>query len=290
MKKRRRVKQQKEIQPPQPPPPDFIDRLKSSKPGKIIALLASVIAFVGVLYAVKDGCKTVDEKHDEATYKRGELSLPINPVNPSSFDIPINPIFSETIPDTAIEVRGILLSNISPNNPTVSVSVGYKSNVFQLSQLYNGVDIGKMFFNKCTPEIYLIARKNRLYISTQFKDIQDGLSIGIIEFNRWRILRAKSLFVENSDHELEVKDLANNIVFSMKYYPDDNGVIISGYFMRAMNVQIVESPLQLEIGDDFTGVSYMGDTCIDIIEGTNWKQKALQKIEKIQPARNLFKQ
>lgn len=117
-------------------------------------------------------------------------------------------------------------------------------------------------------------KDDRVYVSTEFKDLQKEETIGIIEFNHWKVWKRNRLFYYDDENRLEVRDLQNLKVFSIKYEFDGvlQEIFVSGYFIQPENVAI------LAFNKDTTK---MIQTCIQKSD-LAWKTKTWKLAEKIE--------
>ena len=109
--------------------------------------------------------------------------------------------------------------------------------------LYTGVNLFAPLFTGCTDSKLILGLKDsRIYVSVEFKDLKKEETIGIIEFNHWKLYKENTFDFDNTDEKLQVKDKQNNIVFSIEYDTkpgDDPQININGYFINPKAVLVV---------------------------------------------------
>jgi hypothetical protein len=213
-------------------------------------------------------------KHDkfiEENYIKGDLKAPIFSGNQhAAYSI------SNDVPNFKISkrfrnyplIKGIPIKDLK-KQPYLFVFIsGYIFTCFA-EDLYRGVDIFNPIFSGCS-SVHLIlgVRDNRLYISADFKALENEEIIGSIRFNHWELYKPNVLnFNDSNPEKLEIKDKQNNIVFSISY--ETNGVWIGGYFIG--NESIIVMP------NDPKKSKSINPLCVQKTV-PNWKQKALEEI------------
>ncbi len=72
----------------------------------------------------------------------------------------------------------------------------------------------------------MAVKDNRMYVSIEFKDLLKEETVGVIEYNHWKLYKYNLLDFHNDDNRLEVIDKQNNIVFSIRNGGVENSVPI----------------------------------------------------------------
>lgn len=141
-----------------------------------------------------------------------------------------------------------------------------------------------MDFSECPGQKLLAfgVKDDRLYISVEFKDIVDEKTIGIIEFNHWKLF-TNDIDFDANDSQLEVRDHQNNIVFSIKYSEDTElsaTIELDCYLLGPKGVLVFNSGRLNKVGNQANGF-----VCFDK-KDKNWKQTAQHEIDKFHSKMN----
>lgn len=215
-----------------------------------IALIIGVIASIIAIYQfIKDSIKSQKEKYNDETFVKGTLrpsfltkEIPYNHNSYTVSESPINFSITNNIKNSPA-ITGIKLT--SPHSKKwVYVQFGAFGFIVKISDLRRGVELFSKNLIDCTSKkIFLGVKDDRLYISTEFKDLQKEETIGVIEFNHWKLYKPNLFDYRNDDKRLEVVDKQNNIVFSINYISKFNGVLISGYFIDERSIVILPTAI-----------------------------------------------
>jgi hypothetical protein len=249
-----------------------------NKSWKVILGIGVLCGIFASLPTIKEIFLTQHEKHIKAHFYEGDIQAPIFKEN-----IKANYSLSESIPNFTIPkvidnyplIKGIPIKKQSYTFVFVS---GYIFTCFE-QDLHNGIDIFNPLFTPCSSShLFLAVKDNRLYVSVEFKDLEKEETIGIIEFNHWKLYKENVLDYNDKDPtKLEVKDKQNNIVFSLKYSDDTNMVWISGYFIGSKSIIVMPN-------DPYKSKS-INPYCV-LKADSNWKKKALEEITLIKSIYN----
>ncbi len=163
-------------------------------------------------------------------------------------------------------IRGILIPNVE-RLPEIEIRMGAMIIQLPVNFFRVGVNIlGLSPYTICADrELVLGVKDNRLYVSTEFKDLQKEEVIGNIEFNHWKLYKPNFLDFRNDDHKLEVRDKQGYIVFSI-HFAAPNKLIVQGYFIGANAIATVNN-----ITDAF---------CYDK-SNPHWRDSAINRISKM---------
>ncbi len=257
---------------------------------KTALIIFAIMAAVTSIIAIKnEWFKSDKEKADEQTIYQGKL-------NPPEFSQPNHPTLSqkdeprEFFIDSASFYRNnsndkypkVLGINLKDATSQSSIYIKFGGNIFNIpTQLfYRGVNV-------LNPSMYSIRnyfcnggslilgiKNNRMYVSTEFKALQNEQTMGIIEFNHWKVYKENALeYPLQNDTMFEVRDKQNKIAFAIKYGRIDNhdenqnGVTINGYF----------------INDSCIIISDRSNTILSIPKTEkDWKLQASDPISKIE--------
>lgn len=226
--------------------------IKSNSPKKgkirilnIISIIGTLVTIIGAITYYKpimDLFKTRHEKYEDETFLQGDLK-PNKILKKSDqyklLEVPIN-LKNYPISDSNPKIKGILIPNLHMKEK-INIELGSNLISCYTEDLYNGVEI----YNPPTFDIYLFtlyAHDDRLYVSTEFKDLKKEETIGIIEFNHWKLYK-DNLFDYKDDsvnnNRLQVWDKQHNIAFSIKYSETGDTVSVMGYFIGPYSISIL---------------------------------------------------
>ncbi|WP_259070136.1 hypothetical protein HDF24_15505 [Mucilaginibacter sp. X4EP1] len=252
----------------------------------LLLILGGIASFIAIQ---NEWLKSSKKKFEEQTTESGSLNPPkLNYSNSQysqisndgfKFFIPrIPPNFDSKTNKRFPPIIGLHVIDFNINNP---IYVDCGNRIFYLTPQYfhKGVDILKTLGDSCSNTSLILGLKgDRLYISTEFKRLQNEETMGIIEYNHWTLFKENILTYRYNDTMLEVRDKQNKIAFSIKYGqtsmmrtkkgPPFNGVIIRGYFLGDTSLTVINSQPGF-----FRGCFLKSDP--------NWKQKAAVEISKI---------
>ena len=89
-------------------------------------------------------------------------------------------------------------------------------------------------------KISLFLKNMKLYVSTEFRDVENEEVIGVLEYNHWKLYKEKILDFNNDEFGLEIKDKRGNILFSL-CCGYGNVVYITGYFINQRSVMVLQN-------------------------------------------------
>lgn len=241
--------------------------------------IAALLSVWPIYVTFKEYFLSPKEKFRKENYVSGELKSPMISVGKyKTLESPMK--FVDTAKDDAPRINGILIKQFRDTNFVklgwIFVQVGRYFYTCSPIDFLKGIDIFNPTLSGCTDAHLLLGVKNdRLYVSAEFKDLQNEQTIGFIQFNHWSLYKPNLLDFDNDDKRLEVKDKQHNIVFSISY--ESIGVTpspvvhISGYFISPTSILILGN-----VGKEFKDEN----ECISKTDST-WKQRALTEISTI---------
>lgn len=172
-------------------------------------------------------------------------------------------------------IKGLKLSNDS-TFPVVSFFLGHTLVLVLRQDLKKGIKLSLNMKRDC-PSSYIsfVEKDNRVYVSTEFKALMNEETIGVIDYNHWRLCKKELFDYRNTDDKLEVIDRQNQIAFSIKFeigIVGTNVIEVSGYFINPTAITILSFH-----GDRSPNgsIALKGgiDTCLD--KSINkWKEKS----------------
>lgn len=180
-------------------------------------------------------------------------------------------------------VKGIWIKNFSKKEDLAIFLDGKLLRVIK-NDLYRGIDLFNPLFDSCiASHFYMVVKDEKLYISLEFKDLKNEETIGIIDFNHWRLFKENLLSFESTDEKLEVRDKQNNIVLAIRFQDSYQGFFgilnISGYFIGSTSILVIPN-----VGRGLNGKDNLPDFSYNCISKAvpDWKNEALKKIEFIE--------
>lgn len=270
--------------PPLPPPDNNLQGVSGlfKKFYKLILLLGAIFTvWIGLDFACNK-MKSQKELDREAKLPQGEFILPQMKIDSNddnqNFELPqtlISPgIVDKADSDSFPHIRGILVHNYKQKKH-LRIIFGDTVYYADAKKLQTGITISAG--GACGEHAIRLGLYNdRIYISTEFKDLMNGNFVGEINYNKWKLFKENFLDYDNSDESLVVFDKRNNIIFDMICFDqidDDIILAIRGYFMSPFGVMVVNT-------DPFN--SYR--KCIPITGNSDWQRMAqlyCQRIPKV---------
>jgi hypothetical protein len=255
------------------------DLIKYCHKSKRLAPNRGIAVFIGLAFAAPtffDWLKSPEQKYQDETFVAGNLKPPkieMPESNQYSFaERP--PIIPNTLGDSSIGIKGLLLKTKNPYQP-IGVAMGNYAYVIPLINFNYGVVLPMVQGQECGNIIFGI-KDGRLYVSAEFKDLQKEEIIGIINFNHWKLYKPNFFDFKDDDTRLQVWDKQNNIVFALEYIVEGgvHFVNVNGYFINTASISVL-------VCDERDHQKRFG-MCISKTEH-DWKQKALTYISKIEP-------
>ncbi|MEO6329523.1 MAG: hypothetical protein ABIO55_11345 [Ginsengibacter sp.] len=149
-----------------------------------------------------------------------------------------NPTSNEIVSNNKV-VRGILLPmRLLSEISEIYLDFGKTQLSVSIDQLKAGYKVSPMSIAHCSNNIkpgdpsdfiiYLV--EDRIYISTNFKDLYDDKIIGSVNKKDWTFLSKNISAVRTDDYSFEVFDRKENVIFAMQF--KEPGIIsIQGYFI-----------------------------------------------------------
>lgn len=249
--------------------------------GNLFAIVSTAIGFLGVIFSYPsfvDYFKSPEEKYQEQTFVQGDLKpSKVNapqPASDSAFETKAA-IYS-TVNDTLPIIKGILLRQSGTELSEVAVHLGGSLNLIPIAYFYHGIELPIVSKEDTCGKIAFGVKDNRLYVSVGFKDLKNEETIGIIEYNHWKLYKSNMFDFHSDDNRLEVIDKQGNIVFSIEYNRETifDGVYIDGYLINPNSIAVLRNDRDLN--------SKSSCNCI-LKTDSNWKGKAQIQISKILP-------
>lgn len=259
------------------------DIFKLSNIALIFGIIAAMATILVSIPMIRYNFLSPKEKFERDHFRSGDLKPnKITNRNASFSEYVVSetrPFFLNKITDRFPKIKGILVEKFDTKQEII-LNLGGLPIHCKPKDFYKGIDIFLSKFADCTKVKLTIAVNNdRIYVSTEFKDLEKEQVIGNIEFNHWRLFNDNMLDFNNDDEKLEVKDRQGNIVFSIKYDMLDDStslVNISGYFIDYTSVLVLPNVILTN-----KGAELKGNTIIQCISknDTNWKKQAQYDIQ-----------
>jgi len=138
-------------------------------------------------------------------------------------------------------IRGVFIPpNLLHSYDTLIFEYGSSYTGYVLHKLENGIEVklrGFAIDGQAPFGLKFKITNNRLYVNTVIKDIHGDVS-GIIEFEKWKLVKANMLNYNETDESLEIIDDQNNVVFSMIYIMP-NKLSLKGYFVNLNKIMVI---------------------------------------------------
>lgn len=135
-------------------------------------------------------------------------------------------------------IKGVFLPPaLDISNNQLIIESGGITTYYQISKLKEGIEIK---VGEYVGDLKFKIEKNRLFVSTTFRDIQKEEVVGIINYKSWSLLKDNLLDYIETDESFEVIDRNGNVIFSIKYKAP-NIVSLKGYFIKSSKVFIIDS-------------------------------------------------
>jgi hypothetical protein len=246
----------------------IIDFLK-----RFYVIIIGVIALAGAIptyqYIKEKYFTSQHDKYINDTFIQGDLtpnnSIKFSPGMFKKLDVPPN--FSNFKIQTLPPVNGIHIKFNQSN--LLFFVVGEYAFACPKEELEIGISLILPKSCDSTSVLSMCVKENRLYVSTEFKDLKNEETVGYMEYNHWKLYRP-NLFDYQTDNNrfLQVEDKQNNVIFSIHYW-GSSFVYLAGYFISPNSINIIPNYVFLKAHD----------TCLlksDIL----WKQKSLNLIAK----------
>ncbi len=233
----------------------------------LIAVVVTLMQIPAVIEFYKNKYTSPTEKYVSDSIISGQLRGTILQPTVVNSEVPLNfniPFSQQKYPP----VKGIYIKDFGK---TVMFLVVLNNVVVSLpcSEFYKGINLFKTINEDCgDANLNLIVRNDSLYVSAEFKYIQNEQTIGWIEFNHWNLLKSNMLIPYSTQNKLEVRDKQHNIVFSIVLHGVSPRLDIGGYFIGNKSILIIPNDLKTEY------------KCI-IKSDTNWKKDAMPYISEI---------
>lgn len=263
-------------------------------------LIVIVLAIIGFIWTCNDRNKTQQEKNRSPQEKQND-EYDTGTLHPEALSpepqqgyatLEYQPVLSSQPPkDNDPIIKGILLDsaalnfelwfNIADNTlpiPSFALKKGITI-LFPFRSPANFPSHPAPSYKGCdTTRVSFWIHGNRLYISCDFYDLENGELIGSIEYNHWKLWKRNRSGFNNDDERLEVRDKRKKIVFEIAYgqghsLNNEPKVLLGGYFLSSKSVTIIpNAPIK------------GGGYCYCFLKSdSNWKQEAEEKIDSILP-------
>jgi hypothetical protein len=248
---------------------------------KTIGIIGTVLTFLGIIVGVLGGWKEASRlfktpsqifKEDHAP--SGELRAPkIHKDNPPETESSPT-LHSDTHPDHYPVIKGIYIKDLIKRN-AVMIYAGDFMAMIGADQLFSGETLSSLAKTCPGHNLSFLAKDDRVYISTEFKDLEKEETMGIIEYNHWTVFNDNLLFFYNDDTALEVRDKKNRVTFSIRLVdgPDHPTIYISGYLIGDSSVMTMVSN---------SGQNTTNNKCI-LKSDPKWKEKVNTEAVQIKP-------
>ena len=229
-------------------------------------------------------------KHDieeDKNIAKGYLRPPeVKEVDLSYDTLESPPIFTKARIDTFPPVKGIKIKD--DGTGSILVLIGHTAWSMSKDVLEKGVRVfSPKTIEECgQADLNLVLKNNRIYVSTEFRDLQKSNIVGKIVYNHWEIqLNNKSKY-NNTDEKLEVFDLQGYVIFSISFsdkgQSNNGAVVLSGYFMSPSSVLIVNTDEKPKIyTSENIQEAHEKMVCITKDSSGAWRTEAEKRIAKI---------
>ncbi len=263
---------------------------KLSKAEKIITgicvLLGGILAAIQIYDRYNPPRHLTEREKFDSDYIDSTLKPPkITSITANGYEeLDSPPIFAKGVNDDFPKIKGIQLKSKRVHLADfVAFHIGKTALLVPWSSLEAGIKISIPVKKSCNPSYISFGLKDdRVYVSVEFKDLLHEETIGVIEYNKWRLYKKNMFNFHNTVEKLEVIDRQNNIVFSIKFQigvAKVNTIIVSGYFINPYAVSIL-SYTDIQYLKDGNMVTVGLDTCLSKSQ-SNWKQKAQEMASQI---------
>ncbi len=259
------------VVPSKPPTKQFKRRIGA---WGIAGVILTAFCVVLALPPFIDWLKPAKEKYEEQAFVKGELKPhKVTYKDTGYYRSEFPPVFYSTINDTFPAIKGLKIKHITAGGLTpVAMILGSNSYVEPLRNFIYGVDLPLVHDSACG-KISFGVKEDRIYISTEIKDLKNEETIGVIEFNHWKLYRANMFDFYSDDSTLEVRDKQNNIALSLQYqsWGDLNAIYLDGYFINQESIAVL-----------IDSIKYSDDRSICISKSdSNWKVQAKRHISHV---------
>lgn len=249
---------------------------------KVILGIATIAGIISAFPVIEDWISTPKEKYTKDFFVEGDLKptkLLLQRQESKDYRLSDLPLNFNLTPSEKIEpiIKGIRLRNLHKRK-FLYIMAGNVVLKCDIADFYKGVRVFSKKFEGCSDSNLILGIKDdRLYVSVEFKDFQKEETIGVIEFNHWKLYKPNLFDFDNDDTKLQVRDKQHNTVFSIRYIAAQepqsiNTVILTGYFINPSSVLVLSL--------DSLGKGFSEAVCYSK-GATNWKTIVLQSIQKI---------
>jgi hypothetical protein len=204
--------------------------------------IIAIVSLITYRNDIKKLFQSPKEKFEEEKTVQGDL-IASDSKSKGYKILEIPPIFStEAMKNHSYPpVKGIIVPDLKPGGQ-VYLLVGRMMYIISAEYFYKGIAIVNPFNNCGYIKLELAAREDRLFISTEFRDLEKEEIMGIIEFNRWKLFKENILTFNNDDDRLEVRDKQNRIAFSIKFGETFRQiVVINGYLIGDSSAMVMRA-------------------------------------------------
>jgi hypothetical protein len=183
-------------------------------------VVVGIGVIVGILASIEDVRNLFLGKHEKYVKEKfveGDLKPPRLPDDSSDYIVLEHPIvFTHFRKDDGYPIiTGIKLKSTGTLKDFVQFYLGDDVVFCPKSDLNIGIRISvTKKSGNCTPSfINFVLKDDRIYVSVEFKDLLKEETVGVIEYNHWKLCKENMFDFKNTDEKLEVRDKQNNIVF-----------------------------------------------------------------------------
>jgi hypothetical protein len=225
---------------------------------KIIIGLGALAALLWNSRNLYEWFKSPHQKYEEARTETDVLKAPpvvkqAPPLHPNYRVLEKQPTFFSIPPIEKDKVfNGILLDSAALVDGVKFVITGHLLSI-PVDSLRLGVTIplpitnGSQLPISMYQDLNLLVKKNRLYTSIEFRDLQTGHLAGKLEYNKWTLYTDEIRDYHPTDDKLEVIDKEGYIMFSLDYSPmfahttgqPWNVIQIAGYLVNESSVLVL---------------------------------------------------
>jgi hypothetical protein len=234
----------------------------------IVGGMLSIVQLYDRFFPQKE--KSQKEEYDNEIFVKGELNLPKIPLKENTAKFLTAPVIDSLkrikILPNLDTLRGVYIANFDESN--IAIAVGNEVSTMFHNHFYAGVNILPRICS--VNELFLKVKDDRLYVSLEFKDLQKEETIGIIEYNHWKLVKDNMFDWKDTDSSIVVWDKQHNVVLSLLYQnsPTNQMIYLNGYFIGNDAVLVLN-----DRGNTQAGCYQKRDP--------GWKQKALNNIQTI---------
>lgn len=246
---------------------------------KVVVGVGVIVSIVTGYFSLRTETKSQREKFDEEKFVDGYIEPLKLSTDTASFEnshtLSTTPVIDSLKRGKAIPnidtLKGIYIKDFYSKN--IYFQIGGRGVLTNPLYFKNGWDGFSALKKKISTTLMFIVKDDKLYVSAEFKDLQKEETIGIIEYNHWKLRRENMFDWKDTDSSLTVWDKQHNVVLSIMYLTrtkkNTERVIVKGYFIAPEAIVILNDNPYLQ------NVYYKSEN--------QWKEKASYDINKISP-------